>query len=286
MLDLFQTMFAMLPDSLIQAFLLALVSLGIALPFRILKLPDFTSEGAYPLGGAAFASMLTLGASPLLAVVSAAFSGALAGLCSGAIYSKLKINSLLAGIIVSTMIYGINLRILGKPNMGIFDFPSMLPKSFFSQLLLFASLVFSLGAVTIFYFKTTSGLQMRAAGFNALFCRQNGICQKKYVLLGFSAAGFLCGLSGALMVQVQSYVDVGMGVGMVIHGLAALMIGEGLVGSQTISRQIAAPIIGALAYQFILVFVLAFGFEPNDLKIMTGLMVLLATVFQAKRIST
>jgi len=280
MLDILLSIFDMLPVGVVQGLLLAFVALGIALPFRILKLPDFTSEGAYPLGGAVFGCLINFNLDPYSSTLLAALFGALAGMCTGLIYSKLKINSLLAGIIVSTMIYAVNLRLLGKPNMGLFEFDKLLSQSIVTQSLALVFILLFVFLALNYFLKTQPGLRLRAVGLNRKFCELNKVNSNFYIVLGFVSGGFLCALSGALTVQVQSYVDVGMGVGIVIHGLAALMIGESFF-----KNLFAAAIFGAVIYQIILIVIISIGFEPNDLKFVTGLIVLLVMAMRMQKIN-
>jgi putative ABC transport system permease protein len=259
---------------LFQGLILALVAFGVMIPFRLLDFPDLTAEGTYPLGGAICASLLMMDVHPLLAVLCAAVCAGMAGMATALIHLRLQVNTLLAGIILSTMIYSVNLRIMGRPNIGLFDQHLLLNgygiAELFLLLLNLALMVLPLGL----FLRTEVGLSFRAVGLNPSFAKRQGISVPAYILLGLFLAHAYVGVAGALMVQMQSYMDVGMGVGIVIHALAALIIGENIIGTHTLNRQLLAPLIGALVYQQIQGLALAFGLAPSDLKLLTGVIIL------------
>ncbi|MDF1758010.1 MAG: hypothetical protein P1U74_06895 [Legionellaceae bacterium] len=259
-----------------QGLILALVAYAIMIPFRLLNLPDLTAEGAYPLGGAICSSLILLHVHPILSVLIASFASGIMGVATGLIHIRLKVNTLLAGIILSTMIYSVNLRLMGKPNHSLFNSLSL-----FTQTSLIANITILLIILVILivplatFLRTDIGLNLRAVGLNKEFSNRQGISVAKYTVLGLFLASFFSGVSGGLIVQLQYYMDVGMGVGIVIHGLAALMIGEAIVGNNTLNKQLLSPFIGALVYQQIQGVVIAIGLAPSDLKFFTGALVLL-----------
>ena len=267
-----------------QGLVLVIVTYAVMIPFRWLNLPDLSAEGAYPLGGAITASALLLGASPGLAVLLAMLGAGAMGIATGLVHLRLRVNSLLAGIILSTMAYSINLRLLHKPNVALFDV-----KTFFASddirahigiLLIVVSVCIGLFAL---FLQTEAGLRLRAVGLNPGFSRRQGIPVSRYLLAGMFLAGSMSGLAGSLMASLQQYMDVGMGIGIVIHALAALMIGEGLVGNQSVGRQLLAPLVGAMVYQQIQGAVLAIGLPPTDLKFFTGLVVLFVIALKGQK---
>ena len=275
-LDLFLT-------GLLQGLILTIIAYAIMVPFRLLNFADLTSEGAYPLGGAVAASLISGGFSPFIAIIGAVLSSAIMGIGTGLVYLRFKVNSLLAGIILSTMVYSINLRIMGKPNIALFDNLSLLSSGNITVnifLLILAILLFIIPLVLFLY--TDFGLRLRAVGLNPDFATTQNILPSRYILLGLFFAGSLSGFAGSLMVQLQNYMDIGMGVGIVIHGLASLMIGESLIGTKTLNRQLFAPLVGALIYQQIQGLALSFGLEPSDLKFFTGFVVLVVIAIQKK----
>lgn len=277
---------SLLPIGIVQGLILSLVAIGVMIPFRLINFPDLSAEGAYPLGGALCASLILMGFSPILATFLATLVGGLLGIGTAFIHLRLKINTLLAGIILSTMVYSINLRIMGKPNLALFEnltlFSGVLDLAVYKILFLLA-----LNGIFIFllyrYLITEKGLRFRAVGFNPLFAKRQGIKLSHYVLLGLFLGNALNSFAGSLMAQMQQYADIGMGVGIVIHALAALMIGESLIGRYTLFRQLLAPVVGAFIYQQIQGFALSCGLAPSDLKLITGLIVLVAISYNIKR---
>lgn len=269
---------------LLQGLILALVTYGIMIPFRILHFADLTAEGAYPLGGVLCTTALLSGLHPLAALGMAAIAAGCMGMATAYIHLKLKINTLLAGIILSTMAYSVSLRIMGKPNIALFDVQTLFEGQPDLENIAIVLVCLILLVIPLYLFlQTEIGLKLRAVGLNPDFAKRQGISIRKYTLLGLFLGGCFTGLAGGLMVQLQNYMDIGMGIGIVIHGLAALMIGEAIVGNNTLQQQLLAPLVGALVYQQIQGIVLSIGLAPSDLKFFTGSIVLLVIAFKAKR---
>lgn len=265
----------LLYTGILHGLILAIIASGIMIPFRFLNFPDLTAEGAYPLGGAVYASLVVAGTPQIFAIMAAIMAGGLLAVCTSQVALRLNVNSLLAGIILSTMTYSINLRIMGKPNIALFEMGGI------NLDLISLIMVVMLCIIPLALFLHTDfGLRFRTIGSNPKFAINHGISVKKYTSLGLFIAGAMFGLAGSLIVQMQQFMDVGMGVGIVIHGLASLMIGESIVGNRTISKQLAAPIIGALIYQQIQGIALSFGLAPSDLKFFTGSIVLIVLSIQ------
>ena len=267
----------LLHTGILQGLILAIIAFGIMIPFRFLNFPDLTAEGSYPLGGAVCAALLIMGMTQLLAIVAGVIAGGLMALCTAQVALRLKVNSLLAGIILSTMAYSLNLRIMGKPNIALFGVQVI---NFDIISLAIIVMLFIIPFALLLY--TDFGLRFRTIGSNPQFALNNRISINKYTSLGLFIAGSLFGLAGSLIVQIQQFMDVGMGVGIVIHGLASLMIGESIVGNNTIKRQLIAPIIGALIYQQIQGLAMSFGLAPSDLKFFTGSIVLIVLAIQRR----
>lgn len=260
---------------LLQGLVLALVAYAIMIPFRLLNFPDLTAEGAYPLGGTVCASLLLLQTPPLLAVLIAGLITGLMGIATGLIHLKLKVNTLLSGIILSTMMYSVNLRLMGKPNLSLFHTQSLFSEQDLGlNIFILFSLITALILPLSLFLKTEIGLRLRAVGFNQAFARRQGISIETYTLVGLFIASCFTGITGGLIVQLQYYVDIGMGIGIVIHGLAALMIGEAIIGNEQLHKQLLAPLVGSIIYQQIQGMVLLIGLPPSDLKFFTGALVL------------
>ena len=269
---------------LLQGLILALIAVAIMIPFRLLNFPDLTAEGAYPLGGAVCACLLLLPIHPFVAVVIASLASGLMGVATSLIHLRLKVNSLLSGIILSTMIYSLNLRFMGKPNISLFHTASLFSQNnLLANIGLLLVIVVTLVVPLALFLRTDIGLRLRAVGLNQAFARKQNISITAYTLLGLFLAGCFTGMAGGLIVQLQYYMDIGMGLGMVIHGLAALMIGEAIVGNKTVNKQLLAPVIGALIYQQIQGLVLFMGLAPSDLKFFTGSLVFVVIGLQRKK---
>ncbi|MEQ9115960.1 MAG: hypothetical protein RLN62_04110 [Rickettsiales bacterium] len=260
-----------------QGLILAIISFAIMVPFRFLNLPDLTVDGSYPFGAVIYAGLASSGFNQLISLGLGVICAGLMGIATSQVIIRMKVNSLLAGIILSTMAYSVNLRILGKPNI-------MIPESAHVGLLGIL-LILSLCVIMFSCFLYTEyGLLFRATGLNRVFAVKRKIKVNRNITYGFFFAAALSGLAGCLMVQIQQYADVGMGVGIVIHGLASLMIGEAILSNRTITRQLFSPVIGALIYQQIQGIVLLCGLAPSDLKFFTGLVVLTVIAMQKKQL--
>ncbi|MEZ5784743.1 MAG: ABC transporter permease [Rhizobiaceae bacterium] len=273
---------SMVPVTLAQSLILSFVVLAVMIPFRILAFADLTAEGAYPLGGAACTVAMLAGIPAYFAVLIAFAVGTLAGLATAFIHLKFRIHTLLAGILVTTMLYSVNLRLLGRPNVPLFreaklfDYVSFGPQTAnMTRIVLVGALVALVLAALWYWFRTERGIAMRAVGDNPDMAEAQGNNVNRAIYLGVGLASGFAAFSGSLMVQSQSFVDVNMGLGLLINALAALMIGETILGRQSIGRQLAAPFVGSIIYYQLISLCLAAGLAPSDLKIATGAFVLL-----------
>jgi putative ABC transport system permease protein len=262
-------------NGLQQGLILAIIAYGIMIPFRFLDFADLTADGAYPLGGAICAVCMSSGIHPIVAIPCSMICTGMMGVCTALIHLKFRVNSMLAGIILSTMAYSVNLRIMGKPNIALFECGGLFDAHIGSNMLTIILLLAACVIPFALFLRTDFGLRFRAVGLNPNLAKQQGISIEKYTIFGLFMAGVLFGLSGSLIVQLQNYMDVGIGVGILIHGLASLMIGEAIVGNATLNRQLLAPLLGALVYQQVQGVALSLGLAPSDLKFFTGSIVLL-----------
>lgn len=280
----------LVPVTLAQGLLYAFVALGVMIPFRLLAFPDLTSEGSFPLGGCLCAALMVAGLNPLAATVLAVGGGMLAGLATAFVHLRFRINTLLAGILIMTILYSVNLRVLGKSNVALIGMDSVLhwisPAIVIDVKLQIAALGVLMAAALgglLWLLSTEVGLSMRAVGANAPLAPGLGINPWTYILAGLALANGLSALAGAVAVQLQGFADVHMGFGVLINGLAAVIIGETLIGRQTVARQIAAPVLGAIVYYQLVSLGLALGLKPADLKLATGLFVLVTLALPALR---
>ncbi|MDR3151791.1 MAG: hypothetical protein LBT67_02975 [Holosporaceae bacterium] len=270
-------------NGLQQGLILAIIAYGIMIPFRFLDFADLTADGAYPLGGAICAVLMSNGVHSAAAISCSMICAGVMGICTALIHLRFRVNSMLAGIILSTMAYSVNLRIMGKPNIALFDCGGLFDANIVGNMAIIIALLGLCIAPFAVFLRTDFGLRFRAVGLNQNFAKQRGISIEKYTIFGLFVAGAVFGLAGSLIVQLQNYMDVGIGVGILIHGLASLMIGEAIIGNATLNRQLVAPLIGALGYQQVQGIALSFGLAPSDLKFFTGSIVLLVIALKKNK---
>ena len=254
-----------------QGFVWAILGLGIFMTFRILNFPDMTTEGSFPLGGAVAVTLITQGVNPFLATLVAVGAGCLAGLATGLLYTKGKIPTLLSGILVMTSCHSIMLMIMGRANLGLLgteQIQDVLPfSSEVNQLftgLIFVTLVI---LVMLFFLDTKLGQAYIATGDNPDMARSFGINTGRMELMGLVLSNGLIALAGALIAQQEGYADVSRGIGVIVVGLASLIIGEVLFQSLTLAERLITIVVGAIAYQFLIWGVIALGFNTNYLRL-------------------
>lgn len=272
-----------LPVSLEQGLSYALVALGIALAFRVLAFPDLTVDGSFPLGGAVAARLLVEGWDPILASFCGMLAGFVAGCLTGIMNTRFKINSLLAGILMMTMLWSVNLRIMGRANTQLMTVDTILtPMENMAigrelpVIIFFLVVCMAFKLATDWFLHTEYGLAVRATGDNEQMIRSLGLNTDNATVLGLGISNALVALAGALIAQNQGFSDVQMGVGMIVAGLAAIIIGEALITPKTVFRLTLAAVVGSVVYNFIMVLGMRLGLPPTDLKLATGLMVVLA----------
>ena len=283
-------MFNIIPISLEQGFAYALAALGIAFAFRILSFPDLTVDGSFPLGGAVAARLILEGADPMVATSAAIVAGFITGCCTGFFATKLKINSLLSGILMMTMLYSINLRVMGRANIPLITAPTIFTPmenmaiSRDIPVIIFFFLVALLCKIGMdLFLHTEYGLALRATGDNEQMIRSLGVNTDTATIFGLGLSNGLIALSGALIAQDQGFSDVGMGIGLIVAGLASIIIGEALIKPRSVVRLTLAVVVGSVIYRLIIAFGMRIGLAPTDLKIATGLMVLIALAIPAIR---
>jgi putative ABC transport system permease protein len=262
---------SLFPISVAQGLIYGLIALGIMIPFRLLNLPDLSCEGTFPLGGCVCAACISAGMSPILATLLGVLAGMLGGMATALLHLKLRIHSLLAGILVLTMLWSVNLRIMGRSNLSIFGDPTVfdlinprIAESAALQIIFFGALTLLLIGLLFWFMGTELGLGLRGVGTNITFAAALGLNVSSYTIAG---------LAGALVAQIQGYADVSMGFGVLINGLAGVIIGEAILGRARLLRQIAAPCFGALIYYQLVSLALSSGLQPSDLRLATGLFV-------------
>ncbi|GAB2716388.1 MULTISPECIES: ABC transporter permease [Comamonas] len=272
----------------------ALVALGVFISFRLLRFPDLTVDGSFPLGAAVCAVLITHGYSPFVATIGATLAGAVAGLITGWLNVKLKIMDLLASILMMIALYSINLRIMGGPNIPLINDPTLfnqlqpagMEDYVFRPLLMCAIVVLAKLAMD-WFFLTERGLAIRATGTNARMARAQGVNTGGMILLGMAVSNALVGLAGALFAQTQGGADSSMGIGTIVIGLAAVIVGESILPSRRLILATLAVVIGAIVYRFFIALALNvdfIGLKAQDLNLVTALLVTIALVIpQLKR---
>lgn len=254
-----------------QGLVWAVLGLGIFITFRILGFPDMTTEGSFPLGGAVAVTLITKGVNPFLATTAAVLAGCAAGAVTGMLYTKGKIPTLLSGILVMTSCHSIMLMLMGRANLGLLGsskIQDVLP--FSGEVndlltgLIFVSLVI---AALLFFLDTKLGQAYIATGDNPDMARSFGINTGRMELMGLILSNGLIALAGALIAQQEGYADVSRGIGVIVVGLASLIIGEVLFQSLTLAERLITIVVGAIAYQFLIWGVIALGFNTNYLRL-------------------
>jgi len=261
----------------------AVMALGVFISFRTLNTPDLTVDGSFVLGAAVAAVLISGGGNPYLAILAAFAAGFLAGCVTALLNTKLGIQPLLAGILVMLALYSVNLRIMdGKANIPLIDkpslyhlFSSLLPDSI--DKLACALLVIILIVLLLYLFlQTRLGFALRATGDNEVMVRASGIDSNKMKLLGLALSNGLVAAAGSMIAQYQSYADVGMGLGMVVIGLASVIIGEVVFGSKPLWRRLAAVVLGSVLYRVVIAVALDLGMPATDLKLISAVIVTVA----------
>ena len=260
------------------------MAMGIFITMKVFNIPDITTDGSYTLGATVTAILLTQHWPVLLALPVCMLAGSVAGICTGLIHTKLKIDALLAGILVMTGLYSINLIILGRSNVPLINIPTIfLSFTFFSndiynQLLIATVIILFLGLLLNYVLRTDFGIAMRATGNNPIMTKSFGINNDSIKIIGLAIANGLTALSGFLVAQYQGFADINMGIGIVITGLGSVLIADALriwLNVSNIGMQILLVLAGSFLFQMVLAFTLAMGVDPNILKLVTALFVLL-----------
>lgn len=271
-----------------QGLLWGVLGLGIYLTFRILNFPDMTTEGSFPLGGAVAVTALNQGLNPILATFLGMAAGALAGLITGLLYTKGKIPTILAGILVMTSCNSIMLMVMGRANLGLHDLKRLQDYLPFSpevnNLLMGLLAVLVIIFLLIYFLYTDLGQAYIATGDNREMAKSFGIYTDRMEVMGLLVSNALIGLSGALVSQQDGYADVSKGIGVIVIGLASIIIGEVLYSTGlTLFERLVAIIVGSILYQFLIMLVIALGFNTNYLKLFSAIVLALCLMVPVLR---
>ena len=282
--------------------ILSLLALGVFISFRVFHFPDITADGSITLGASVAAVLLVAGVNPVAATAAAFASGLLAGAITGILHTKFNIHKLLSGILVMTALYSVNLHVMGRSNIPLMSattlttFAEQIGSYFLgsgeillvwgwevsrrdASVLVMALFLTSLVGLTMYaFFRTNLGTAMRATGDNAQMIRALGVSDENMTVLGLSVSNGLIAFSGALLSQYQGFADVQMGIGMVVWGLASVIIGEALVRTPSLGLTITGAVMGSVLFRLMVAIALRWGLNPNDLKLITAVFVFAALV--------
>lgn len=281
--------------------ILSLLAMGVMISFRIFEIPDITTDGSITLGAAICAVLLVHEVNPFLATAAGAVGGALAGVLTGVIHTKFNINALLAGILVMTALYSVNLHVMGKSNVPLMNAHTLtshaeeigaatlggkavdvfgweVPASDITLLVMAAISAALAGFALYLFFRTNIGTAMRATGDNPQMVRALGANVEGYIVMGLALSNGFVALSGALLAQYQGFADAQMGIGMIVWGLASVIIGEALTGERSLGLTIIGAIMGSILFRLLVAIALRWGLNPNDLKLITAIFVFAALV--------
>jgi putative tryptophan/tyrosine transport system permease protein len=273
--------------ALVLGLAFAALAWGVYIASRVLRFPDITPDGSFPLGAAVAAALITSGVDPLLATIAAFVAGMVAGYVTGLLHTRLRVTELLAGILVMTALYSVNLHVMGRSNISLLDratlatrLHTILPSSAnwsndisFGAVFLLLTLVMGFGFT--WFLRTDFGTAMRAAGDNPAMIIAQGVDRRGMVELALALANGLVAFSGALIAQYQGFADVTMGVGTLVAGMAAVILGETLKPKRwRLGATIAMVAFGAIVFRGLIAVALRIGLSPVDLKLATAAFVL------------
>ena len=268
----------------------ALVALGVYISFRVLDFPDLTADGSFPLGGAVAGVAIIADVNPWLACIFGMLAGGVAGLVTAWLHVKLGILQLLSSILVMVALYAVNLRIMQAPNLALLGEPTIFDElvtdsnGYWMRCVVIGGVVIAAKLFLDWFFSTEMGLAMRATGSNLRMSQAQGIATSRSILLGMAISNGLIALAGAIFVQTQGGADISIGVGTIVIGLAAVIIGETIIPAKKMRWITLSAIVGAILYKFFIQIALsndtlrAIGFGPQDVNLVTALLVVIALI--------
>ena len=276
-----------------QGFIYGILALGVYITYKILDFPDLTVDGSFPLGGAVGAALITKGMSPFLALLLAFLAGALAGMLTGLIHVKGKVRDLLAGIIMMTALWTVNLRIAGTANVPLFSqktifkndlIDRMFPGTFRNYATLALIFVIAVGAKLLLdlYLGTKSGFLLRAAGDNDKLVTSLAKDAGNVKIIGLAIANGLVALAGCVFCQEERVFEISMGTGAMVIGLASVIIGTSLFRKLSFLKTTTTVFFGAVIYK-LCVGIAIKNFEPRDMKLITAVLFLVILMISTER---
>lgn len=264
--------------------LFGVMALGVYLTFRVLNFPDLTVDGSFTTGAAVAATLIASGQSPLLATGAGTIAGVLAGIVTGLLHTKGKIDGLLAGILTMIALWSINLRIMGKANEPLLRIDTLMTPlrdlgwigKTWLAIVVFAIFVLILNVIVYWFLSTNLGLAIQATGNNEQMIRSFGVDTDGMKILTLAISNGMVALAGALIAQYQGFADISMGIGIILVGLASVIIGQAILGQRNIFIAALAVIVGSILYRLIIFAALSVGLNPNDMRAITAILVVLA----------
>lgn len=276
-----------------QGLIMSILGIGLFLTYRILDFPDMTTEGSFPLGGVVSVTAITYGVSPLLATFLGILAGSLAGLMTALLYTKGKIPVLLSGVLVMTSLHSVMLFIMQKASISLYHFPHIFeygrgikgaPSQFELIVIGVVALTILIGLIT-YFFQTDLGQAYVVTGDNEVMARAMGIQNNRMKTLGLMLSNGIVALSGSLMAQSEGYASLNKGIGVIVIGLASILIGEMLFQELNFTERLLAVVVGSIIYQCVIITLIKLGVNTNYLKIFSSgilTMCLLFPMFQKK----
>jgi len=282
--------------------ILSLLAIGVFISFRVFDFPDITVDGSITFGAAVAAILLVHGRDPFTATAGGFAAGFAAGAITGILHTKFKINGLLSGILVMTALYSINLHVMGRSNLPLLNVTTLanyaehagnlffmgksslnifgwdVPMKDAAVLLCASLLTVAIGWLLFAFFRTDLGTAMRASGNNPQMMSALGVSVENMIIVGLALSNGLVGMAGALLAQYQGFADVQMGIGMVVLGLASVIIGEALIGARSLGLTIVGAVMGSVLFRLLVAIALRWGLDPNDLKLITAFFVFIALI--------
>ncbi|EXF25382.1 ABC transporter permease [Nesterenkonia sp. AN1] len=260
----------------------AIMALGVYLTFRILNFPDLTVDGSFTSGAATAAILITNEVDPFLATAAAFVVGSLAGMITGLLHTKGNINGLLAGILTMIGLYSINLRIMDGANVPLLgqDTVISMMRGFtgvgWTSVAVLAAVALIFKLIMDWYLQTDNGLALRATGDNEQMISSFAVSTDRQKIIGLMLSNGLVGVAGAVVAQHQGFADIGMGIGLILVGLASVIVGQAIFGSRSVIQATLAVILGAVVYRLAIQLALNVGLNPNDMKLMSAVLVVAA----------
>ena len=263
-------------DAIEEGLLFSIVSMGVYITYKILDFPDLSVDGTYPLGAAITAVLLINGVNPWLAIIISAVGGAIAGGTTAFLHVKLKISNLMSGILVMIALYSVNLRVMGKSNTPLFSTKTIFKNTNLKSIFIIIIMVVICKIIIDTFLKTKRGFLLIAVGDNEQVVSSLGINKNGVKVLGLMISNGLVGMAGAIQAQKYGYADVTMGQGIVVMGLATVVIGITIFGKLSLLKCTTLSILGAIIYKVAIAIALRVNFNPNDLKLITAIIVIIA----------